>query len=118
MALQALGMIETIGLVGSIEAADAAVKAAEVSLVEIAMADAGIATVKIIGEVSAVKSAVDAGAAAAKRVGVLHAVHVIARPDDQVEMLIDTTPEYPVHGRPDVLKPSGDTTDKSSKKGK
>ena len=115
MALQALGMIETIGLVGSIEAADAATKAAEVSLVEIAMADAGISTVKIVGEVSAVKSAVDAGAAAAKRVGQLNAVHVIPRPDDQVEILIDTTPEYPVYGRPDVLKPGGE---KGGKKGK
>ncbi len=117
MGLQALGMIETIGLVGSIEAADAALKAAEVSLVEIAQADAGISTVKLIGEVSAVKAAVDAGAAAAKRISQLSAVHVIPRPDDQVDILIDTVPELQSYGRTDVLKPAGDS-DKSGKKSK
>jgi ethanolamine utilization protein EutM len=108
MGLQALGLIETIGLVGSIEAADAALKAAEVSLVEIAQADAGISTVKLVGEVSAVKAAVDAGAAAAKRISQLSAAHVIPRPDDQVDILIETVPEMQSYGSVDVLKPTNE----------
>jgi ethanolamine utilization protein EutM len=106
MALQALGMIETVGLVGSLEAADAAVKAALVTIEEISFPGAGLATVKIVGEVSAVKSAVDAGAAAAQKVGRVVSVHVIARPDDQVESLISTVPSVSQEtGAPDVLQP-------------
>ena len=76
--LQALGMIETKGLVGSIEAADAMVKAANVTLV----------TVMVRGDVGAVKAATDAGAAAATRVGELVSVHVIPRPHTEVEGIL------------------------------
>lgn len=84
----ALGLIETKGLVGAIEAADAMVKAANVKLVSKEKITAALVTVKIIGEVAAVKSAVDAGAAAAQRVGQLVSAHVIPRPDDQLEEII------------------------------
>ena len=81
----ALGLIETRGLVGAIEAADAMVKAANVKLISKDRISAGLITVKIIGEVAAVKAAVDA---AAQRVGELVSAHVIPRPDDQMVMLI------------------------------
>jgi microcompartment protein CcmL/EutN len=84
----ALGLIETRGLVGAIEAADAAVKSADVQLVGKERAEAGLITIKIIGDVAAVRAAVDAGAAAAQRVGELVSVHVIPRPDDELEILI------------------------------
>ena len=84
----ALGLIETKGLIGAIEAADAMVKAANVKLVSKEKITAALVTVKIIGEVAAVKSAVDAGAAAAQRVGQLVSAHVIPRPDDQLEEMI------------------------------
>jgi len=77
---QALGLIETRGLVGAIEAADAGVKAANVTLLGSERADAGLVTVMFGGEVAAVKAACDAGAAAAERVGQLVSVHVIPRP--------------------------------------
>lgn len=86
----ALGLIETRGLVGAIEAADAMTKAAEVRLVGKERADAGLMTVKVIGDVAAVRAAVDAGAAAAQRVGELVSAHVIPRPADDIEMLIYT----------------------------
>jgi len=88
----ALGLIETRGLVGAIEAADAAVKAADVRLIGRERADAGLMMIKISGEVAAVRSAVDAGAAAAQRVGELVSVHVIPRPDDAMEILIHPPP--------------------------
>lgn len=81
----ALGLIETIGAVGGIEAADAALKAARVKLVGKEYADAGLHLIKLIGEVAAVRAAVDAGAAAAQRVGQLAGTHVIPRPDIQLE---------------------------------
>ncbi len=77
----AVGLIETRGLVAAIEACDAALKSAEVKLLSIDRVDAGLMTVKIVGEVAAVQSAVDAGRLAAARVGTLVAAHVIARPD-------------------------------------
>src|SRR5437588_7255157 len=92
MAQYALGLIETRGLIGAIEAADAATKAADVKLVGKERADAGLMTIKIIGDVAAVKSAVDAGAAAAQRVGELVSAHVIPRPDDSTEILIYPPP--------------------------
>jgi ethanolamine utilization protein EutM len=88
----ALGLIETRGLVGAIEAADAAVKAADVELIGRERAKAGLITIKIRGDVAAVKAAVDAGAAAAQRVGELVSVHVIPRPDDDTEILIYPPP--------------------------
>ena len=84
----ALGLIETKGLIGAIEAADAMLKAANVKLVSKEKITAALVTVKIIGETAAVKSAVDAGSAAAQRVGQLVSAHVIPRPDDQIEELI------------------------------
>jgi ethanolamine utilization protein EutM len=84
----ALGMIETKGLVGSIEAADAMVKAANVRLVGKEYIGNGYVTVMVRGDVGAVKAAVDAGAAAAKRVGELISFHVIPRPHDDVETIL------------------------------
>ena len=90
---QALGMIETKGLVGSIEAADAMVKAANVSLFGKEKVTAGLVTMFVMGEVGAVKAATDAGAAAARRVGELVSVHVIPRPHEQlVRVLPAMTP--------------------------
>ena len=88
MSLEALGMIETKGLVGSIEAADAMVKAANVLLLGKEYIGAGYVTVFVRGDVGAVKAATDAGAAAARRVGELVSVHVIPRPHDEVEKLL------------------------------
>ena len=85
---QALGMVETKGLVGAIEAADAMVKAANVTLVGKEQIGSGLVTVMVRGDVGAVKAAVDAGAAAAKRVGELVSVHVIPRPHDDVEGIL------------------------------
>lgn len=84
MADQALGMIETRGLVASIEAADAMVKAARVTLIGKEKVQGGLITILVAGETAAVKSAIDAGAAAAQRVGELVSTHIIPRPDDQV----------------------------------
>jgi microcompartment protein CcmL/EutN len=88
----ALGLIETKGLVGAIEAADAMMKAADVELIGKERADAGLMTIKIKGDVAAVRAAVDAGAAAAQRVGELVTAHVIPRPDDGTEVLIYPPP--------------------------
>ena len=90
--LQALGMIETKGLVASIEAADAMVKAADVHLIGKTQIGSGLVTVMVRGDVGAVKASVDAGAAAAKRVGELYGVHVIPSPHDDVEMILPTPP--------------------------
>ena len=94
----ALGLIETRGLVGAIEAADAGAKAANVRLLGTERADAGLVTVKFLGEVAAVKAAVDAGGAAAQRVGQLIAVHVIPRPHDDLGLVAedDEAPDAPV----------------------
>ncbi|MFO7681127.1 MAG: BMC domain-containing protein [Chloroflexota bacterium] len=86
---QALGLIETIGLVSAIEAADAAVKAANIILLGYENTKGGgKITVKLVGDVGAVKAGVDAGAAAARRVGQVYACHVIPRPHDEIEALI------------------------------
>lgn len=86
--MNALGMIETKGLVGSIEAADAMVKAANVTLVGREQVGSGLVTVMVRGDVGAVKAATDAGAAAADRVGELVSVHVIPRPHAEVELIL------------------------------
>lgn len=88
MEKQALGMIETKGLVGAIEAADAMVKAANVTLIGKEKIGSGLVTVMVRGDVGAVKAAVDAGAAAAKRVGELYSTHVIPRPHEDVEGIL------------------------------
>ncbi|MBI9091275.1 MAG: ethanolamine utilization microcompartment protein EutM [Desulfobacterium sp.] len=86
--MNALGMIETKGLVGAVEAADAMVKAANVKLVGKTQIGAGLVTVMVRGDVGAVKAATDAGAAAAERVGELISIHVIPRPHGDVEMIL------------------------------
>lgn len=86
---EALGLVETRGLVGALEAADAGAKAANVRLLGAERADAGLVTVKFLGEVAAVRAAVDAGAAAAQRVGHLVSSHVIPRPHDELGLVIE-----------------------------
>jgi ethanolamine utilization protein EutM len=88
MASEALGMVETRGLIGSVEAADAMVKAANVVLVGKEYIGQGYVTVLVRGDVGAVKAATDAGAAAARRVGELISVHVIPRPHAEVERIL------------------------------
>ena len=85
----ALGMIETRGLVASIEAADAMVKAASVTIVAQTKAGGGLVTTLVRGEVGAVKAATHAGATSANKVGEVVSVHVIARPHDELEALIE-----------------------------
>lgn len=89
----ALGMIETKGEIGAIEAADAMVKAAKVSLVGRNFVGGGYVTVMVRGEVGAVKAAVDAGGAAASRVGELVSVHIIPRPHEEVELILPVPPK-------------------------
>ncbi len=91
--LIALGMIETKGLVGAIEAADAMVKAANVKLIGKEYIGGGYVTVMVRGDVGAVKAATDAGAAAAQRIGELVSVHVIPRPHGDVEFILPSTTE-------------------------
>lgn len=93
MALEALGMVETKGFVGAVEAADAMVKAANVQLIGKEYIGAGYVTIFVRGDVGAVKAATDAGAAAARRVGELVSVHVIPRPHAEVERVL------PANGR-------------------
>lgn len=93
--MQALGMIETKGLIGSIEAADAMVKAANVTLIGKEHIGGALVTVMVRGDVGAVKAATDAGAAAAQRVGELISVHVIPRPHMEVESILPHSPEGP-----------------------
>ena len=88
MEKQALVMVETKGLVGSIEAADAMVKAANVHLIGKVHVGGGLVTVMVRGDVGAVKASVEAGGAAAKRVGELVSVHVIPRPHEDVEAIL------------------------------
>lgn len=88
MDTNALGMIETKGLVGAIEAADAMVKSANVQLIGKEQVGGGLVTVMVRGDVGAVKAATDAGAAAAEKVGELISVHVIARPHMEVDNIL------------------------------
>ena len=89
----ALGMIETKGLVGAVEAADAMCKAAKVTLIGKEKSGAALITVLVRGEVGAVKAAVEAGAAAAKRVGELVSQHVIPRPAGDLDLFLPQNPE-------------------------
>ena len=101
----ALGMVETKGLVGAVEAADAMVKAANVNLIGSEYVGGGYVTVMVRGDVGAVKAATDAGAAAAKRVGELVSVHVIPRPHMEVEMILPKESKGSIGGRAAVAKP-------------
>ncbi|MCX6056063.1 MAG: ethanolamine utilization microcompartment protein EutM [Chloroflexi bacterium] len=98
-ALIALGMVETRGLVGAVEAADAMVKAANVVLIGSEYVGGGFVTVMVRGDVGAVKAATDAGAAAAKRVGELVSVHVIPRPHQDIEMILPQNSKGSIGGR-------------------
>jgi ethanolamine utilization protein EutM len=98
-ALIALGMVETKGLVGAVEAADAMVKAANVTLIGSEYVGGGMVTVMVRGDVGAVKAATDAGAAAAKRVGELVSVHVIPRPHVEIEMILPQSSKGSFGGR-------------------
>jgi ethanolamine utilization protein EutM len=89
---QALGLIETRGLIGAIEAADAMVKAARVKFLGRQKVKGGLVAVMVTGDVGAVKAAVDAGAAACKRVGILVSSHVIPRPHDDIDLMIPGGP--------------------------
>lgn len=91
--LIALGLIETRGMVGAIEAADAMCKAAKVTLIGKENSGGALVTVMVRGEVGAVKAATEAGAAAAKRVGELIGVHVIPRPAEDLERFLPAPPE-------------------------
>lgn len=88
---RALGLVETRGLVGAIEAADAMVKAARVKLIGKERSTGGLVTVKVVGEVAAVRSAVAAGSAAAEKVGELISTHVIPRPHTDTESIVYDT---------------------------
>ena len=88
MAKEALGMVYTKGLIGSIEAADSMVKAANVRLIGKEKIGSGLVTVMVRGDVGAVKASVEAGSSAAKRVGELVSAHVIASPHDDVEGIL------------------------------
>ena len=90
MTNEALGMVETKGLVPSIEAADAMVKAANVTLIGKVQVGGGLICVMVRGDVGAVKAATEAGSVAAKRLGELVAVHVIPRPHADVEKILPT----------------------------
>ncbi len=93
MAQQALGLIETRGFVGVVEAADAMVKAANVELIGKTQVGGGFVAVMIRGDVGAVKAAIDAGAVAAEKVGELISVHIIPRPHEDVALLLPTRPK-------------------------
>ena len=95
----ALGLVETKGLIGAIEAADAMVKAANVVLIGSEYVGGGFVTVMVRGDVGAVKAATDAGAAAARRVGELASVHVIPRPHADVEMILPQSSKGNFGGR-------------------
>ncbi len=103
--MNALGMIETCGLVASIEAADAMVKAASVTLISKTHVGGGLVTVMVEGDVGAVKAATDAGAAAAERVGELISVHVIPRPAADVAHILDRRPEPKPEPEPEPPAP-------------
>ncbi|MDA8226967.1 MAG: BMC domain-containing protein [Desulfitobacterium hafniense] len=92
--LIALGMVETKGVVGAVEAADAMVKAANVSLIGKVKVGGGLVTVMVRGDVGAVKASVDAGAAAAERVGELISCHVIPRPHPELEQILPKLPTF------------------------
>ncbi|HMW33817.1 MAG TPA: BMC domain-containing protein [bacterium] len=85
---RALGIVETLGLVGAIEAADAMIKASNVKLIGKEITDGAMITIKVVGEVGAVQASVSAGEAAARRVGQVVSVHIIPRPDAMTESII------------------------------
>ena len=111
---KALGLIETHGLVGAIEAADAMVKAAKVIFLGRQKVKGGLVAVMVTGDVGAVKAAVDAGAAACQQVGKLVSAHVIPRPHDDIDLMIPAVPEF--DQAPEKRKPQKKATPKKTKK--
>lgn len=105
MQQEALGMIETLGLVGAIEASDAMVKAANVYHVGYEPTGGGLVSVHVRGDVGSVKAALDAGASAARRVGQLVSVHVIPRPFDDTEIVIPAPGKPKARGTQESYKP-------------
>lgn len=105
----ALGLIETKGLVGAIEAADAMAKAADVKIISKEKVTGALIIIKVMGETAAVKASVDAGSAAAQRVGELVSAHVIPRPDDQIDNIIFDSP-----GKSEKKKESPKKTEKET----
>lgn len=111
---KALGLIETSGLVGAIEAADAMVKAARVKFLGRQKVKGGLVVVMVAGDVGAVKAAVDAGAAACKQVSNLVSAHVIPRPHDDIDTMIPTAPEF--ERASETKKPQQKAAPKKTKK--
>lgn len=101
---RSLGMVETRGLVAAVEAADAMLKASEVQLLSTERTEAALITIHVVGEVAAVRAAVDAGRAAAERVGEVVSAHVIPRPGDELGVLIDRPAREPTvtYALPDI----------------
>ena len=108
----AIGFVETKGLVASIEAADAMLKASNVKLMGKEITKAALITITVIGDVAAVKASVDAGAAAAQRVGELISVHIIPRPDNQLSVILPLDKANEITSRntskPKLIKPAGE----------
>lgn len=113
---KALGMVETKGLIGSIEAADAMVKAADVSLVNQEKIDGGLVTVLVEGDVGAVQAAVDAGKEAASRIGEFIASHVIPHPDEGVEVITRKKQQPQPESKPKPKRASNTSTRGNAKK--
>jgi ethanolamine utilization protein EutM len=116
---KALGLIETVGLVGAIEACDAAAKAADVIVSAAEITDGALVTLKIFGELGAVQSAVEAGSAAASRVGQLLSAHIIPNPDDNLEAIMGGSfrgklPKFPIKRGP-IKKATVPTSSSSAK---
>lgn len=111
--MRALGLIETRGLVGAIEASDAAVKAADTILAQIEYVDPGLVTVKLRGNVADVQAAVEAGASAARRIGEVVSAHVIPNPQEDVEIIINYKAEQTVNG---LDARGGEPCDESTRK--
>ncbi|ELK42811.1 BMC domain-containing protein [Brevibacillus agri] len=112
---KALGMIETRGLIGSVEAADAMLKAADVRLVKQEKADAALVTIYVEGDVGAVQAAVESGREAAARVGELIASHVIPHPDDGIKKLLQTE-ESKTSAKPSGNPAKGEAREKAAGK--
>ncbi len=108
----AIGFVETKGLVASIEAADAMLKASNVKLMGKEITKAALITITVVGDVAAVKASVDAGAAAAQRVGELISVHIIPRPDNQLSVILPLDKANEITSRntskPRLIKPAGE----------
>ncbi len=113
---QALGLIETRGLIAAIEAADAMVKAAKVKFLSRQKVKGGLVAIMVAGDVGAVKAAVDAGAAAGKRVGTVVSSHVIPRPHDDIDAMIPAGPEEKETAQKEK-KPQDKKVSRKAKKG-